>query len=60
MIEIWYIEKGLIKYFGVIAHDIKESLNINIPIKERIANFDILPFYQKFQKIYKNSFNCSS
>ena len=60
MIEIWYIEKGIIKYFGVIAQDIKESLNINIPTKERIVNFDIFLFYQKFQKIYKISFNCSS
>ena len=51
MTEIWYIEKGLIKYFGVIVEDIKESLNINIPTKERIANFDNFPFYQKFTKI---------
>ena len=39
--------------FGTIARDRTENLNINIPAKERIANFDI--FLSKFHKNYKIS-----
>ena len=62
MTEIWYIEKVCLSSFLVSFPGIgmKENLNINIPTKERIANLDIFMFYQKFQKIYKNSLNCSS
>ena len=53
MTEIWYIEKVCQQVYGVVTEDLKENLNINIPTKERIANFDIFCFIKNFKKYTK-------
>ena len=44
-------KKCRIKFLAPLPRiDLKENLNINIPTKERIANFDIFLFYQKISE----------